>query len=190
MTCWAYTFLMRRKNPTSPIRTGFAYQDYWGLKLCGEWLKNPSKYQWIWFETIPFEESSNDFFLDDIVLLDKNGQYHFYQIKHKQNPDKDKWDWNDLLKQEKGSKGKLKDSLIQKWFKSFSKESLKGTISYAAFVTNGLPSQEVEDLIDNERIDLQKVKDTLPEIYEKLVAQLIDTQKINVFFNVQFFLWQ
>lgn len=174
---------MRRKNPTSPIRTGFAYQDYWGLKLCGEWLKNPSKYQWIWFETIPFEESSNDFFLDDIVLLDKNDQYHFYQIKHKQNPDKDKCDWNDLLKQDKGSKGQLKDSLIQKWFKSFFKESLKGKIAYAAFVTNGLPSQEVENLLDNERFNIQKVKDTLPDIYEKLQAQLIDTQKINDFFS-------
>lgn len=174
---------MNRKNPTSPIRTGFDYQDFWGLKLCGEWLQNPSKYKWIWFETIPLEEPSNDFFLDDIVLLDKNDQYHFYQIKHKQNPDRDKWDWNDLLKQDKGSRSQLKDSLIQKWFKSFFKESLKGKIAYAAFVTNGLPSQEVQNFLDNKRIDIQKVKDTLPEIYEKLLTQLIDTQKINDFFS-------
>jgi len=175
---------MNRKNPTSPIRTGYDYQDYWGLKLCGEWLQNPDKYIWIWFETIPLEESSNDFFLDDIVLLDKNGQYHLYQIKHKQNPDKDKWDWNNLLNQDKRSRGQLKDSLIRKLFKSFFKESLKGKIAYAAFVTNGLPSQEVQNFLDNERIDIQKVKDALPEIYEKLLTQLVDTQKINEFFSI------
>ena len=174
---------MNRRNPTSPIRTGFDYQDFWGLKLCGEWLQNPSKYQWIWFETVPPEESSNDFFSDDILLLDKNGQYHFYQIKHKQNPDKDNWGWDELLKQDKGAKGQLKDSLTQKWFKSIFKENLKGKIAYAAFVTNGPPSQEIQNFLSNERIDIQKLKNTFPETYAKLLTQLLDTQKIDEFFS-------
>jgi Cdc6-like AAA superfamily ATPase len=174
---------MNRRNPTSPIRTGFDYQDFWGLKLCGVWLQNPSKYQWIWFETIPLEELSNDFFLDDILLLDKNGQYHLYQIKHKQNPDKDNWDWDELLKQEKGANSRLKNSLIQKWFKSIFKESLKGKIAYAAFVTNGLPSHEIQNFLSNEKIDIQKLRTTLPGIYDRILTQLLDTRKINEFFS-------
>jgi len=75
---------MARKNPTSAIRGGFDYQDWWGLKLCSDWLSNPSTYQWIWFETAPEETGATRFYLDDIILLDAQGTYHLYQIKHRQ----------------------------------------------------------------------------------------------------------
>ena len=76
---------MSQTNRTSSIRSGFAYQNFWGLRLCGEWLIAPEKYKWIQFETCPDEEDSSKFYLDDIVCLDADDFYHFYQTKHKQD---------------------------------------------------------------------------------------------------------
>jgi len=174
---------MRRKNPTAAIRTGFDYQDFWGLSLFAEWLNNPNKYKWIWFETAPTEAPGNDFFLDDIILSTHNNQYHLYQIKHKQRPDRDWWGWKDLFEQGEGTTGKLKDSLVQKWFHSYFKQGLKGKVEYAAFVTNGFPEKEVESFIVNKRLDIEKVKAELPDLFRKIKAQLIDEHRISEFFG-------
>ena len=174
---------MRRKNPTAAIRTGFDYQDFWGLSLFAEWLNNPNKYKWIWFETAPTEAPGNDFFLDDIILSTHNNQYHLYQIKHKQRPDRDWWGWKDLFEQGEGTTGKLKDSLVQKWFHSYFKQGLKGKVEYVAFVTNGFPEKEVESFIVNKRLDIEKVKAELPDLFRKIKAQLIDEHRISEFFG-------
>ncbi len=174
---------MTRKNPTSPIRTGFDYQDCWGLKLCADWLFNPEKYQWIWFETSPSEDSQGGFYLDDIILLNKQNTYHLFQIKHKQNPKTDKWSWNDLIIQNRGQRIKLKDSLIQKWFKSFFKHDLRGKIEEAAFVTNGLPEEDLKQFIVDEKIDIQKVREENPDLYNEIRNQLVDESDIEDFFN-------
>ena len=108
---------MVRKNPTSPLRKGFDFQDLWILKLFMDWIRDPSKYKRIKFETKP-EEIEGYFAFDDIVLCDKNDNYYLYQLKHKQNPDTEHWTWDEFLKQEKGTKGP-KNSLFQKWFKSY-----------------------------------------------------------------------
>jgi hypothetical protein len=171
-----------RKNPTSAIRTGFDYQDFWGLWLCGEWLNNPDKYQWIWFETAPSEDH-NSFFLDDIILLDKSEKYHLYQIKYKQNPETDKWSWDDLLKQEKKKGNGLKDSLIQKWFTSFIKPDLRDRIGYAAFITNGCPEEDLKGYIVDNKIDINKVREKKPEIYSIIQDQLREDDNIIEFFN-------
>ena len=174
---------MTRKNPTSPIRTGFDYQDCWGLKLCGDWFVNPEKYQWIWFETSPSEDSQGGFYLDDIILLNKQNSYHLFQIKHKQNPKIDKWSWNDLIIQNTGKRIKLKDSLIQKWFKSFFKPDLRGKIEDVAFVTNGFPEEDLEQYIVDEKIDIQKVREENPDLYNEIRHQLGDESDIEDFFN-------
>ena len=62
---------MQRKNPTSPIRRGFEFQDLWVLKLCIEWLKAPSSIKSIHIETYHDEITSNSFFIDDVSVIDK-----------------------------------------------------------------------------------------------------------------------
>lgn len=168
---------MARKNPTSALRGGFDYQDLWGLKWCGEWLGNPSHYKWIQFETVPQEAGSNVFYLDDIVLLDNQGFYHLYQIKHNQNPN-GRWTWNDLLTFKKSG-----TSLLQKWFKSIHYGDLKDKIRKAAFVTNGLATTEIEEFLENERFDIRKIKKKRPDIYTEIRSQLKDETAILGFFE-------
>jgi len=122
---------MKRKNPTSSIRTGFNYQDIWGLYLCANWLKDPPKFKWIKFETIPDEVQDNEFYLDDIVQCNNKNFYCLYQVKHKQNPETDLWKWEDLIEPQKAKK-----SLIKKWFESYFKPELEGKIESSSLVTN------------------------------------------------------
>lgn len=178
---------MRRKNPTSPIRTGFDYQDIWGLYLCAEWLKDPIKFKWIGFEAIPGEVQDNKFYLDDIVQYDNEDSYYLYQIKHKQNPHTDLWKWDDLLEPQR----KAKESLIKKWFDSYFKPELKGKIKSSMLVTNGSADVDILKYMENGKIVIRKVKEELPEVYSKLKEQLGDEDKINTFFdNFQFLFTQ
>jgi hypothetical protein len=154
-----------RKNPTSPLRAGFDYQDSWGLHLCAQWLCNPKNFKWIKFETIPDEVTDRAFYLDDIVLCGQNDRYHLYQIKHMQDIARDYWSWDTLLEQDKGTTGNLKDSLIQKWYRSYSKPELKGKVEYAALATNGIASDDVRKYLIDGVIDVEKVKtEVVPEI--------------------------
>lgn len=168
---------MERKNPTSPLRKGFDYQDLWGLKLCAEWLSNPSRYKWLQFETIPDEVDTNLFYLDDIVLVNSNDLYSLYQIKHKQNS-QDEWTWNDLLTFKDSA-----SSLLNKWFQSFSRKELQNKIGEAIFVTNGLAAEEINKYLIEKKINIEKIKLELPEIYSRIQAQLGDEEAIIYFFK-------
>lgn len=178
---------MDRKNPTSPIRCGFDFQDLWGALLCVEWLKDPDKYKWIRFETLPDELNERNFFLDDIILCTQDDTYHVYQLKHKQNPEKDKWNWDSLLRQESNTKGDPKDSLIQKWFNSMFQPQLDGKISFAALVSNGIADDDIQRCLNENKIDISFVKSNFPEVYSKIKEQLVDEEKIEIFFNKFFF---
>lgn len=175
--------IMKRKNPTSPIRQGLDYQDLWGLHLCGDWLNNPDKYQWIWFETCPSDDLQGGFFLDDIVLFDDQGRFHLYQVKHKQNPGDDAWNWEDFLTRERGKNGQLKDSLLQKWFKSFFKPDLEDRIGRAAFITNGLAEDDINSILKNQKIDIQTIQQQSPRLYETIRGQLGNEEAIKSFFS-------
>ncbi|MDR7666034.1 dsDNA nuclease domain-containing protein [Methanosarcina sp. Z-7115] len=170
---------MVRKNPTSPLRKGFDFQDLWILKLFMDWIRYPSKYKRINFETKP-EEIEGDFYFDDIVCCDKDDNYSFYQLKHKQNPDTDYWKWDEFLKQEKGTNGK-KDSLFQKWFKSYNGNS--ENIAFIEFITNGSPENDLKECILDNKIDIVSVKSSFPQVYEKIVSQLNDEDAIHNFFS-------
>lgn len=174
---------MPRKNPTSPLRNGFDYQDLYSIYLCIDWFKNPNKYKWMKFETIPDEVDDNTFYLDDIIFSCSNGNYEFYQVKHKQNPETDKWDWENFLKRGRNKNGSLKESLLQKWFKSYFKTGLKSRITSAAFITNGLPSDEIKKCLTNNRLDLQQIEDYYPDIFKEISQQLGSTQDVTVFFS-------
>ena len=175
----------RRKNPTSPIRRGFDYQDYWAIKLLIEWIENPKKYKWIRFETVPIEvEKPNRFFLDDIVACNAEDNYHLYQIKHRQNPESEKLQLRDLLKQEKDKKDELKDSLIMKWFSSyFNYKESSGRSARASLVTNAIPDAELKQYILSNKINIDGIRREKPGIYEEIKRQLGDGAKISIFFS-------
>ena len=174
---------IKRKNPTRPIRSGFAYQEIWSLYLCVKWLSDPKKFKWIKFETVPDESVDNQFYLDDIILCTQDDLYQVYQVKHTENSSKDYWTWETLLKQEPGKRIKLKDSLVQKWFKSWFKEGLVGNIEYAALVTNGLAAPDLDLFITDGVIDIVKIEAERSDIYAQLCEQLVDTDKIEQFFS-------
>jgi len=177
---------MKRKNPTSSIRTGFNYQDIWGLYLCANWLKDPPKFKWIKFETIPDEVQDNEFYLDDIVQCNNKNFYCLYQVKHKQNPETDLWKWEDLIEPQKAKK-----SLIKKWFESYFKPELEGKIESSSLVTNSSADEEILKCMDDEKIIIEKVKENIPEIYFKLKNQFGNEGKIKKFFdNFQFLFGQ
>lgn len=169
----------KKRNITSPLRSGFDYQDLWTLKLCGEWLFSPEKYQWIQIEANPTGEN---FFLDDIVLLDKDGQYHLYQAKFKADSNY-KWTWNDLLKKRKSKKSNIfLPSLLNKWATSIQNMGLKN-IKSAYLITNGNFSEEIKKYFSNDLIDVKKLKkDT--ELYNKIKSEFDEEEKLAEFFSV------
>ncbi len=171
---------MAQTNRTSPIRSGFAYQNFWGLKLCGEWLNAPEKYKWIQFETCPDEVDANKFYLDDIVCLNSEDLYHFYQVKHRQDPT-NKWTWDSLLNTERGAA----TSLIKKWSGSLIKRLNK--TKEAVFITNGEAEEDITKYISDELIDIKRIKAEAADIYERIVAEVGDEKNVHSIFQVLHF---
>ena len=174
-----------KRNITSPLRGGFDYQDLWTLKLCGEWLLNPQKYKWIQIEANPTEK---DFFLDDIVLLDKSNQYHFYQAKFKADNNY-KWTWDDLLKNRKSKRdNSALPSLLKKWadsVKNVGSENVKS----ASLVTNGDFSEEIKKYLSGNLIDIEELKkDTA--LYKKIKDEFEDKKQLTDFFSTFKFIYE
>lgn len=166
------------KNRTSPIRSGFDYQDLWALKLCGYWLSNPDAYKWIQIEANPTE---SQFFLDDIVLLGKNNKYLFYQAKFKVE-DNYEWTWDDFLKSRKAKKKSVLPSLLKKWATSFINVQNKN-VEEITFITNGSVSKEIKAFMLNQKINIQKLKKEMPELYDSIEKEVGDKKTTVDFFN-------
>jgi len=181
---------MQRKNPTSPIRRGFEFQDLWVLKLCIEWLKAPSSIKSIHIETYHDEITSNSFFIDDVSVIDKDENYRFFQLKHLQNPSEDNWTWEGLLATKPKKKGGRTTSILQKWSNSILGASNKEKILEAAFVTNGEGESDIESFVENEFLNIEKLKNEKPEIYDKIKVQFDDEPSIEAFFSEFKFLFK
>jgi len=167
---------MARKNPTSAIRGGFDYQDWWGLKLCSDWLSNPSTYQWIWFETAPEETGATRFYLDDIILLDAQGTYHLYQIKHRQQSS-NAWTWDELLSsRESGS------SLLQKWAQSLAK--VRPQVGSACFISNGIGGEDITAFLEGKRVNISKIQEQNQDLYNRILGQLGSEESATEFFSI------
>ena len=170
--------MAKNKNISSPIRSGFDYQDLWTLKLCGYWLFKPDKYKGIQIEANPTE---NQFFLDDIVLLGKNDKYLLYQVKFKVD-DKYQWVWDDFLKTRKGKQGRDLPSLLKKWATSFQNLKIEN-IEEVNLITNGTLSEEVQKFISNQKVDIEKLKRENPVLYNKIQTEVGDEKKTTEFFS-------
>ncbi len=171
--------MIEKINITSSLRSGFDYQDLWALKLCGEWLLDPDKYRWIQIEVNPTEE---DFFLDDIILLDNDDLYHFYQAKFKTDSNYE-WTWDDLLKSRKSKKDNSKlPSLLKKWATSVKNIGLK-KMKNAHLITNGNFSEELKHCLSDDLINVEGLKkDT--KLYERIKNEFDNENQINEFFSV------
>jgi len=170
---------MPKKNITSPIRRGFHYQDLWALKLCGDWLLDPDKYKWIHIEVNPTEKP--EFYLDDIVLLDKRNLHQLYQAKFKVYHQY-QWSWDDLLKKRKGKTGEELPSLLEKWaisFQHFGVEKIGGVF----FVTNANLSNGIKQFLFGQKIDIQKLKTENSSLYEQIKDEIGDDKSVEIFFS-------
>jgi hypothetical protein len=170
--------MSKNRNITSPLRSGFDYQDLWTLKLIGEWLLNPDEYKWIQIEANPTE---TQFFLDDIILLDANDKYYLYQAKFKAD-EQYQWNWDDFLKNRKGKNDNILPSLLNKWATSF---TILGNenIKEAALVTNGWFSKEIKKYLSNEKIDIKKLKKEDFNLYKQIKNGIGNEKSVKEFFN-------
>jgi Cdc6-like AAA superfamily ATPase len=172
---------VEKKNITSYIRTGFHFQDLYAVYVISNWLKKKNSYKWIRFETIPVELSDKEFYLDDIILLDENDEYHFYQIKHKSNQE-GVWEWKDFLDKKKLKSGHS-DSLFEKWYRSYFKDGMNTKTKFAAFVTNTKASPNIQKFIKDDKIEISVLKEEDAELYNQILQQLKDEAKISEFFS-------
>jgi len=170
--------MSKNRNITSPLRSGFDYQDIWTLKLIGEWLLNPDKYKWIKIEANPTEKQ---FFLDDIILLDANDKYYLYQTKFKAD-EKYQWKWDDFLKKRKVKNDNILPSLLNKWSTSFTKLGNEN-IKEAALVTNGWFLKEIGEYLSNEKIDIKKLKKRDFNLYNQIENEIGNEKSVKEFFN-------
>ena len=171
---------MSRINPTSSIRCGFAFQTAWSVKFIAEWLKQPEKYRWIKFETIPDEAEGSKFYLDDIEAYGSDGLLSFFQLKHKQHPlePSNFWSFKQFL--EKTENGK---SLFKKWSSSLFLEGLIGKIRTVAFVTNGCPDEEINRLLLDNKIDILQLKVVNPTNYSTICEEIGSESDAILFFS-------
>lgn len=168
---------MSHINPTSTIRNGFAYQDFWALKLFCDWLKNPSIYKWIQFETLPDEDNVGKFYLDDIVCLDSEDLYHFYQTKQRQDP-LNEWTWDDLLKPVRAGG----TSFLNKWASSLTPRFNKTKVAF--FITNGKASYNISKYLADEQINIEQIKKKDAELYSLISKEVGSEESINQFFQL------
>jgi hypothetical protein len=156
-----------RRNISSPLRTGFDYQTVWAFRFCFDLLRNPDHYRYLHLETAPEEfPGEESFFLDDILVRRSDDRLGLYQVKITAT-----WSFDELLKQEKDKKGKPKESLIQKWARSFLK--CEAEIFEAGLITAGNPDEEMNPFITEDGfLDVAKLKSENFKVFEQIQAQV------------------
>ncbi|MBL1220414.1 ATP-binding protein [Chryseobacterium sp. L7] len=157
-------------NPNSSIRSGYKYEDLFTLKLCVDWLLDPKLYESIRIQYKPEDIEITHFAIDDIVAQRKDGGIEYYQIKHKQNPETDLWDFNQLF-----NKG------LSKWMKSYF--ALKEPNIFCSLITNGNIAPEIEQCLQNGYLNPYKISDVNPEFLDNLKSIYTDLNLINIFFR-------
>lgn len=164
---------MLRTNPNSPIRSGYAFEDLFVLKLCSLWLLAPNEYKEIRIQSIPDEVNSTKFYLDDVILVSADEKYHLFQIKHKQNPITDQWTFDSLL--EKNGK---KESLLKKWSDSYS--LLPANKAKGSFHTNGYTNREISACLVDNKLNLDQINLHYPNTYKRVIEHFdnIDSAKL------------
>lgn len=150
---------------TQLTRVGYTYQDYICVKLLIDWFHDPEKYQWVSIEGANAEKGDLKA-IDDVVALDKDGNYSLLQVKFTIDSDRDdlKLDFDWLLKKKDSG-----TSLIQKWERDVKAYSEKGRLAIAALKTNRKPDEEVVKCLQNNKINIDAIpKERLDEIVKQV----------------------
>lgn len=165
---------MARKNPNSSIRSGYKYEDLYVLQLCVEWLSDPEKFSSIKIQYAP--DGAKGFAIDDIVVDNTDSSQSFYQLKYKQNPSVDKWDFAHLI--EKG---------LFRWITSYKMVNDNPSNNYC-LITNGETGHDVQSCLIGNKLDLARIKKDYPEVEQKLRQQFVDNSDLleDFFSNFKF----
>jgi hypothetical protein len=166
---------------TGSIREGLEYQDLYGVAVLIEWLEHPERYEWVAFEEDEFE------FLDDVVRCTPELKLTLSQIKHSgvEGTSRIEISLEELLDRPKGSKGP-KDSLLQKWFKSWvgAMQQQRFSDVLAELLTNRTASDGLLSFTKKDSgtglltLDAKKLKSDAPEEWTALLEQT--TEKISL----------
>ncbi len=161
---------MQRVNPNSSIRRGYSFEDLFVLKIYADWLKSPDKFYEVQIQYVPDELNMKRFSIDDVVVIDQNGNYFFHQLKYKQHPNRDLWSFDELI-----NKGLIK------WIESFEATGkLSGCKGY--LVTNGHPAEDVGACMVGSRLEYSKLGTLYPNVLTKLKRTLA-VKTIKSFFS-------
>src|SRR5690242_8404765 len=89
-------------------RLGDNYQDLIGIDILLEWLEHADRYKWVRLEA---DDAGS---LDDVTACTKDNSLVLKQVKFSTHPEavEDPYSWKILLYREKGTRGKLKPSLL------------------------------------------------------------------------------
>lgn len=169
---------MAKVNSAAYLREGFNFQDSYGLLLCSHWLVNPNEYKTLHFELVP-DDSSKQFSLDDIVLVNKEDKQLLYQAKYKDDPAY-RWTFEDLIEKTLTPAKKVRPSLLQKWAASLQDIP---NLSYAALVTNAQADDRVTACMHETAVNHKLLEEKEPEIYKQLIDQLESKAALEYFFD-------
>lgn len=165
---------MTRINPNSSIRSGYTFEDLHVLKYCVEWLLDPKAYTHIQIQNVPAEVEGKGFAIDDVTIKRSDGFTEYYQLKHRQHPDRDLWDFSELMK-----KG------LPKWIKSYLDLYNSGPV-VCAFVSNGIASEDLAIHLLNDRLDQQAIAESFPVLYSQLSTQFSEAELDEFFRGFKF----
>ena len=173
---------MTRINRTHSIRTGFDYQDIWGLRLCGEWLSNPEKYKTIHFEVAADEDDKSVLYLDDIAQTDSQEKQSLYQVKYRVDAN-DAWTWKDLTIPKKAAG----TSNLKKWAQSVLLRLDK--LETASFITNAKAADEIARFLTGSKISISTLKNADPALYTTIQDEVGSEADMIAFFEKFTFLF-
>lgn len=171
---------MTQRNISHTLRSGFHYEELWGLWECAKWLFDSDLYESISFQKAPDELENGLFHLDDIVIQTQSGQYILHQVKHKEHPESNPWEFDDLTKRQ----GKTEKSkpLIQKWAESYKSLRSKSPIQTVSLLTNGMPSDDIKRCLNGSKIMLGEINKHFPQVYGQLI-ELVERKELEEFFE-------
>jgi len=121
--------------------------------------------------------------LDDIVALDTRNVLHVWQVKYAAHPDTpaDAYTWDVLLAQSEGRRGRVTQSLIQKW--AYSLEHLRTDYSEinACLISNRSAAPEIRSVMSSEGlVDFDAIAESAAH---RLTFQLGGESQARIFFS-------
>lgn len=156
-----------RLTASGARRRGDEYQDVQALDLLVRWLENYDHYQWVKLE------ADTSGFLDDMLALRTDGTIEAKQVKFSTNPlaPEDAYTWDTLLyvEKNKSNKGRRKQSLLQKWFKTWQTLSQKYSCIEPSLISNRNAGNDLAATITDRRARWSSI---LEETKQKIINHL------------------